>query len=690
MITTPFHLLPVLFFLAFAAALHGAESLPYPDRTWQEAAPAQAGLAEAKLAVARDYALTGGGSGCVIRGGKRVFTWGDQASRYDLKSSTKSFGAAALGLAVKDGLVKLTDKAIQHQPALGLPPQSNAATGWLEEITILHLASQTAGFDKAGGYTSLLFKPGTEWSYSDGGPNWLAECLTLAWHKDLNEVMFDRLFTPLGIQRGDLVWRKNSYRPELLDGVKSREFGAGISANVDAMARFGLLWLREGRWKEKQLLPREFVDQVRTVAPGLPGLKVHVPEHYGKASNHYGLLWWNNTDETIEGLPLDTYWTWGLYDSLIVVMPTLDMVVARAGQSWKRQDGANHYEVLKPFLLPLVAAATGRTKAAHAEPARPYPPSPVIASIGWAPLMEVQRKAEGSDNWPMTWADDDAQYTAYGDGNGFEPFVKSKLSLGLAKVTGMPPDFAGTNLRSTTAESLGDGKRGRKACGILCVNGTLYLLVRNAGNAQLGWSVDHGATWTWAGWKFTESFGCPTFLNFGRNYSGARDGFVYLVSPDSNNAYERADRFVMARVPKDRLREQAGYEFLVKLDGQGMPHWSKEAAERGAVFNHTGACYRSGITYDSGLKRYLWCQTGAGKDTRFAGGFAIYDAPEPWGPWTTVYYTDAWDTGPGESMSLPVKWMSADGLTVHLVFSGQDHFSVRQGILKLRPKQAAP
>ncbi|MEZ0256217.1 MAG: hypothetical protein ACAI37_13110, partial [Chthoniobacter sp.] len=64
---------------------------------------------------------------------------------------------------------------------------------------------------------------------------------------------------------------------------------------------------------------------------------------------------------------------------------------------------------------------------------------------------------------------------------------------------------------------------------------------------------------------------------------------------------------------------------------------------------------------------------------------AIYDASEPWGPWTTAFHTDSWDTGPGESSSLPTKWMSADGRTVHLVFSGEDHFCVRRGEIVLRP-----
>ncbi|HEY2573187.1 MAG TPA: serine hydrolase, partial [Verrucomicrobiaceae bacterium] len=582
-----------------------------------------------------------------------------------------SFGAAALGIAIKDGKLRLEDKARLHHPALGIPPESNAQTGWLDDITILHLASQTAGFDKKGDYTALLFKPGAEWSYSDGGPNWLAECITLAYQRDLDELMFERLFTPIGIRRTDLVWRKNQYRPDLIEGIKRREFGAGISANVDAMARFGLLWIRGGVWNGTQILPRDYIDKVRSTVPGVPGLRVRVPEHYGHASNHYGLLWWNNADENLDGLPIDTYWTWGLYDSLIVVMPTLDIVVARAGESWKRKEGADHYEVLKPFLLPIVAAAGGGSpglkgsqKSSSTAPA--YPPSSVIKSVAWAPASSVIRLAKGSDNWPMTWADDDALYTAYGDGNGFAPFVEKKLSLGLAKVGGMPPDLRGENVRSASGEFYGDGKSGRKASGMLCVNGVLYMLVRNASNSRVGCSRDHGATWTWADWKFTESFGCPTFLNFGQNNSGARDDFVYVYSQDSNSAYERADRYVLARVSKDGIMDRAAWEFFTNLDDRGQPHWSGDIHERGAVFSHPGSCYRSGITYDSGLKRYLWCQIGVGKDTRYSGGFAIYDSAEPWGPWTTAFQVDQWDMGPGESCSSPTKWMSEDGRTVHL------------------------
>ena len=67
-----------------------------------------------------------------------------------------------------------------------------------------------------------------------------------------------------------------------------------------------------------------------------------------------------------------------------------------------------------------------------------------------------------------------------------------------------------------------------------------------------------------------------------------------------------------------------------------------------------------------------------------SAGLGIYDAPEPWGPWTTAYHADQWDVGPGETSSFPAKWISADGLTLHLVFSGDDCFSVRRATLRLR------
>ncbi|MBW3596453.1 MAG: DUF4185 domain-containing protein [Planctomycetes bacterium] len=684
------HLVLLTVTLAISREPASAQDETWPTEKWERAEPSDVRLNAEKLHQARDYALTGGGSGIITRGGKLVLTWGDQEQTYDLKSTTKSIGVTAMGLAIADGLVKLEDKAIEHHPTFGVPPQENAETGWLDKITLLHLATQTAGFEKPGGYEKLVFEPGTHWLYSDGGPNWLAECLTLRYGRDLDEVMFERVFTPLGITRRDLRWRNNAYRPHEIEGVGRREFGAGFHANVDAMARIGLLYLREGRWRDKQIVPREFVAMCRRPVEAVEGVPVWKGDQHDNASDHYGLLWWNNADGSLTNVPRDAYWSWGLYDSLILVIPSLDLVAARAGKSWKRTSD-DHYAVLAPYYEPLVAAVTDNDDddqnadaddAANAS-AAPYPPSPVIRGIEWAPVSSIVRKAKGSDNWPITWGDDGALYTAYGDGWGFEPKVKEKLSLGFARITGSADDFRGENIRSPTGEQKGDGRSGKKASGMLMVGGVLYMLVRNADNAQLAWSEDRGRTWTWSDWRFEETFGCPTFLNFGKNYAGARDEYVYVYSHDDDSAYQPADGIVLARVPQTKITDRAAYEFFAGLDDAGERKWTRDVSRRAAVFTNPGRCYRVSVSYNAGLERYL-LRTAHQQDARFTGGFSLYDAPSPWGPWTTVYYTEAWEVGPGETGAFPAKWMSDDGRQITMIFSGDDAFSVRKARLIIR------
>lgn len=272
--------------------------------------------------------------------------------------------------------------------------------------------------------------------------------------------------------------------------------------------------------------------------------------------------------------------------------------------------------------------------------ARPaYPPSPVIAGIDWAPADTIVRRAKDGDNWPVTWADDDALYTTWGDGTGFVPKVEKKLSCGFARVTGMPPDFAGANVRSP-AKQLGQGRAGKKGWGILCAGGTLYLWLGHAdqkgAGAQLAWSKDHAKSWTFADWRF-DDLGLIGFVNFGRDYAGARDDYVYAYSHDGPRADTPADRFVLLRAPRDRPTERGAWEFLERVDGSGRPLWTRESVRRGAAFRNPGACLRSAMTYCAPLKRYLWWQQLPQPeghkdrgDTRFDGGFAVYDAPEPW------------------------------------------------------------
>src|SRR5258706_5192192 len=114
-----------------------------------------------------------------------------------------------------------------------------------------------------------------------------------------------------------------------------------------------------------------------------------------------------------------------------------------------KAEPSQYHEPARQFLFePLIDAIIDKNPPKKAQ--SPYPPSPIIASIEFAPKESIIRKAKGSDNFPITWADDDHLYTAYGDGNGFEPYIKEKLRLDLASIKGGPHNFTGVNLRSPT------------------------------------------------------------------------------------------------------------------------------------------------------------------------------------------------------------------------------------------------
>jgi CubicO group peptidase (beta-lactamase class C family) len=547
-------------------------------------------------------------------------------------------------------------------------------TGWKGEFW-QSLAPPRDPFTLARDAAPVLDKPGKQERYSNPGMAMLSYCITASLRgapdADLRSLLRHRIMQPIGAP--DAEWSCGYDKTVMVDGLPLVADWGGGAYSPNAAARVGRLMMKQGAWNGKQLLDPTVVQAATTNA---------------RVPNSSGLGWWVNCaadgGKRWPTAPTDAFSGAGAGHQFLLVVPSLNLIVVRNGAQLDPKadfNAALDDLIVRPLMLAFTAPVLP-----------PYPPSPVIRKLTFAPVDTIIRQASDSDCWPMTWGDDDNLYTAYGDGYGFDPKVPQKLSLGLACVRGTPVRFRGVNIRSATGEQIGNGPRGKKASGILMVDGTLYLWARNAGNSQLAWSSDHGKTWTWADWTFSASFGCPTFLNFGRNYAGARDDYVYIYSPDSATAYHAADHMALARAPRQRLRERAAYEFFVGLDAQGAPLWSSDIERRGPVFTHPGRCLRSQIVYDAGIKRYLWWQQlpGTGKDeadTRFAGGMGIYDAPEPWGPWTTVYFTNRWDVGPGESASFPTRWISRDGKTLALVFSGDDSFSVRRATLLLnRPR----
>jgi hypothetical protein len=320
----------------------------------------------------------------------------------------------------------------------------------------------------------------------------------------------------------------------------------------------------------------------------------------------------------------------------------------------------------------------------------PYPASPVIQNL----TIDSDRQSIGDgDNWPITWAGNGEQYTVYCDGKGFGG-GSGEGSMSLAKITGSPPNIQGQNIVSPSGHKTGGGEGGRKASGLLMVDGVLYMWVRNLNRdgtgSSLAWSRDRAQTWTWASWNFPE-IGYPVWLNAGKNYEAAQDNYAYMYSPDTPSAYKTSDHILLARVPKDRIASQDAYQFFAGLDDQGQPKWSPDFKERRPVFTDPGHCYRPDVVYNPGLKRYLLCTatSGAarwcGTDSKYLG---IFDSPHPWGPWTTVTQIEGWGGEENRFQPrIPSKWISEDGRSFYFLYScfpkGPYQFNVQKCMMSL-------
>ncbi len=357
--------------------------------------------------------------------------------------------------------------------------------------------------------------------------------------------------------------------------------------------------------------------------------------------------------------------------------------------------------ILMALIVPSLVAVflSGSTEASP-----PYPPSPVISGITFDGST-LLRLAPGSDNWASTWAQDGNMYATWGDGGGMGGTNQDgRVSLGVARIVGSPENFTSQNIWGGK-NGLNEATFGGKSVGMLSLGSVLYMW-HGLGSNWTPWeetwlakSTDMGATWQLSGtsfFKYTDGFSKPTFLNFGPGYSGARDNYVYIYAPDgSGGSSALPTRVSMARVLKDKIENRSAYEFFQGLDGNGNAMWTSDISQDGAVFTDTNGKLMDSpsVVYNPVLKRYLMCKTHDSRPSEIAaGGLGVFDAPEPWGPWTTVNYTDDWMGSDNMYFcQFPANWISPDGLSVWMVFSGygedaiaKDAYQHIKGVMTLR------
>jgi CubicO group peptidase (beta-lactamase class C family) len=304
-----------------------ADAAVFPEKTWARKPPAQAGLDAAKLKAFSQFV---GGRGCVVRHGVMVYSWGDVSRRADVASAAKPFYAHFLFKAVEDGKVKSLDEAaLKWEPRL---------KGLDRSIAWRHFANQTSCYQ-------LAEKPGTAYAYNDWQMALFWDTLFLKVYNAKLDTVDTKVFRPLLMNR-----LQCEDQPTLMAfGARNRAGRVGIS--VRDFARFGLLYLRQGNWRGKQLLDKKLAVMAvtsplpntipragRKAAPMIPGQRSmgsrskpdNQTDHFGS----YSWLWWvNGVDRRgtrfWPDAPHDTFGAFGHGGPRAMwVMPSLDIIVS--------------------------------------------------------------------------------------------------------------------------------------------------------------------------------------------------------------------------------------------------------------------------------------------------------------------------------------------------------------------------
>ncbi|MEO1676040.1 MAG: serine hydrolase [Pseudomonadota bacterium] len=250
-------------------------------------------------------------------------------------SMAKSVTATLIGAAVQDGLLAI------DQP-LGLAQWEKDDRRALTWSHLLHMQSGLA-FDEdyasaksdvnrmlfsaasAGGVAALAplaYPVGTHWSYSSGTSNILAMALAAniaATGQSLSDYADEKLFTPLGIS--DATMER--------DAAGNFIGSSYLYASARSWLRLGDLYLNNGQWQGKRLLPAGWTDYVATPT--------------AQSDNQYGAHFWLNREgrpdpqtgakrpRFFPALPEDTYFFSGHDGQYVIIIPQQKMVIVRLG-----------------------------------------------------------------------------------------------------------------------------------------------------------------------------------------------------------------------------------------------------------------------------------------------------------------------------------------------------------------------
>jgi CubicO group peptidase (beta-lactamase class C family) len=306
-----------LWILVLGACAKQAEGAArFPGASWSRyGAPEEAGWSAEGLRAARAlYDEIGSDAFLVVFDGAVLVAWGDVERRFMCHSVRKSFLSALVGIHVGEGRIDL-EKTLEDLGIDDVPP----LTAEEKQARVIHLLKSRSGVYHPAAYETPTMKerrpargsaaPDEFWYYN----NWDFNALCTIFERETGARFFEeferRIADPLEMEDFRLMdtyyhlERQHSVHPAYPFRMSARD-----------MARFGLLFLRDGTWGGTEIISLAWVAASRRSYSAVPYW-----EGYG-----YGYLWWVNTDETDR--------TYGMYAALgygghmIAVLPSERMV----------------------------------------------------------------------------------------------------------------------------------------------------------------------------------------------------------------------------------------------------------------------------------------------------------------------------------------------------------------------------
>ncbi len=237
------------------------------------------------------------------------------STEWEWNSAGKTLVATTTGIAQQEGVLNITDKASDY---LG-PNWTNMPIAKENLIKIRHLLTMTSGIDDTKQFViqrnlTYVADAGTRWAYGNVFQK-LIDVITHASHKDFETYFNEKLKDKIGM---DGYWN----------------FGAIFTiyhSTTRSMARFGLLHLNKGKWKEEQIIKEPYFTESTNTSQTI--------------NPSYGYLWWLNgksnfmipSDQTVypgflvPNAPADMYAAMGAKDQRIYIIPSKKMVIVRMG-----------------------------------------------------------------------------------------------------------------------------------------------------------------------------------------------------------------------------------------------------------------------------------------------------------------------------------------------------------------------